>query len=282
MEQPEKKIIDLEKIIRDKNPRLHKLLPGFVMNYIRKVIHEKRANEFLAIHGEKKGFDFVRAVIREFNVNVRVVGAEHIPSSGGCIFASNHPLGGLDALALLQVIAEKRTDLKFIVNDILMKLENLKELFTGVNKHGKTASETLLEIDQLYGSEKGVLIFPAGLVSRKQGGKIRDLEWKKSFITKAKKYKRNIVPVYIDARNSNKFYNIAIWRKRMGIGANIEMFYLVDEMYAQQNKTITLIFGKAIPWETLDRSNSDQQWATIIKEKVYAMGEKHGTEKKRV
>jgi putative hemolysin len=272
MHKPEKKFIDLAEIIREKNPKLHKVLPRFVLNYIRRVIHEEKVNDFIVRHGDKHDFDFVHEVLNEFQVRIKVEGGVHIPSSGGCIFASNHPLGGLDAMALLEVISKKRTDLKFIVNDILLQLKNLQGLFVGVNKHGKTSAQMLEEIDALYGSQKGVLIFPAGLVSRKQGGKIMDLEWKKSFITQAKKHERSIIPVYVDAKNSNWFYNLSLWRKRMGVGANIEMFYLVDEMYHQRGKTITLIFGKPLPPSLFDRSRTDKAWAQAVKEHVYALG----------
>src|SRR6185295_11423923 len=139
--------------------------------------------------------------LERFKVKTISKGEEHIPLQGGFIMASNHPLGGLDALALLDVVSHRRKDLKFIVNDILLQLKNLKGLFIGVNKHGKNAQENLAAIDELYASDKGVLIFPAGLVSRKQNIVIKDLEWKKSFITKAKKHKRNVMPVHIEGKN---------------------------------------------------------------------------------
>ena len=266
------KPINVEEIIREKNPKLAKVLPGFVLRYIKRVIHEKEVNEFIHLHGGKHDMEFVRAVLAEFEVKLNVVGEENIPAQGGCIIASNHPLGGLDALALFETISKKRSDMRFIVNDILLQLKNLEGLFIGVNKHGKNSAQMLEEIDKLYASEKAVLIFPAGLVSRKHGSRVSDLEWKKSFITKAKKYQRNIIPVFIDARNTNWFYNLARWRKRMGIGANIEMFYLVDEMYHQRHKTITLIFGEPIPFDTFDKRHSDHKWAELVKEHVYALG----------
>jgi 1-acyl-sn-glycerol-3-phosphate acyltransferase len=272
MSTTEKKFIDLEQIIREKNPRLLKVLPRFVISYIRRVIHEKQVNEFIAVHGEKQDMDFIKAVVELFEINIVVKGEENIPALGGCIFASNHPLGGLDAVTLLEVISRKRTDLKFIVNDILLQLKNLSGIFTGVNKHGKTSAQRLEEIDKLYSSQQGVLIFPAGLVSRKQGKEIRDLEWKKSFITQAKKHDRSIIPVFISAKNSSWFYNLAKWRKRIGIGANLEMLYLVDEMYQQHNKTITIIFGEALTPSQFDKTHSDKEWAAIVKEHVYALG----------
>lgn len=267
----EKKFIDLKKIFRDKNPRLARMMPGFILNYLRRVIHEDGVNAFIEKHGEKMDIEFVRAGLQEFNIHVISKGEEYIPQQGGFVIASNHPLGGLDAFALMHIVAQKRKDIKFIVNDILLQMKNLKGLFAGVNKHGANAQKSLQEIDALYASGQGVLIFPAGLVSRKQNGEIKDLEWKKSFITKAKKYKLNIIPVHIEGQNTQRFYNLANWRKKFGITANIEMFFLVDELFKQTNKTITITFGEPVSWAIFDKSQNDHAWAEWMKEKVYGL-----------
>lgn len=263
--------VDIEHALKSKNPKLHKMLPGFVMRYIKRVTHEKEMNEFLAVHGHKYDFDFIEAVLDYFKINLKVKGLENIPEKGGVVIACNHPLGGLDALALMHAVSKKRTDIKFIVNDILLQITNLQGIFVGVNKHGRNSNNSLSTIDSLYASEHAVMIFPAGLVSRKQKGEVKDLEWKKSFISRSKKYERNIVPVHIKAKNSKKFYNLALWRKRFGIKANIEMFYLIDEMYKQHNQSITITIGEAIPSFVLDKSNTDQVWAEKLKEHVYAL-----------
>lgn len=263
--------VNIEEAIKSKNPKLYKRLPRFVLNYIKRVTHEKEMNDFFPVHGHKWNLDFVKAVLDYFNIKIEVKGAENIRSTGGVVYASNHPIGSLDALALLEVLGKHRTDLKFIVNDILLQIKNLDGIFVGVNKHGKNANNLVKDLDVLYGSEQAVLIFPAGLVSRKQKGLIRDLEWKKSFITKAKKHQRDIIPVYIHGANSNKFYNLGKWRKRFGIKANIEMFYLIDEMFKQRDKTITIVFGKPVPSSTFDKTHSDLEWAGIMKDQVYAM-----------
>lgn len=263
------KFIDVKKIFHDKNPRLAVLLPSFIVNYVKRIVHEDDINNFIDHHGHKTEFDFVEAILTEFKVRVTYQGLDNIPVNGGFIMAANHPLGGMDAMALLSVVSKRRRDVKFIVNDILMQLKNLKGLFIGVNKHGKNAQESLAAIDALYASNMGVLIFPAGLVSRKQEGFIKDLEWKKSFVTKAKKYQRNIIPVHIEGANTNRFYNIANFRKRIGIKANIEMFFLADEMFKQANKTIAITIGKPVPFETFTDEKNDTGWADQIKNSVY-------------
>ncbi|MFN8153929.1 MAG: 1-acyl-sn-glycerol-3-phosphate acyltransferase [Bacteroidia bacterium] len=272
-DQPTKKFIDVEEVIRSKNPALVKWLPGFALRYIKRIIHEDHINAFLAINGEKKSFDFVDAIINEFGVKVTVEGFENLPAEGGCIVASNHPIGGLDGIALIQATAKKRKDLKFIVNDLLMNIKNLEDVFVGVNKHGKNTAQVLDQIDTYYAGEGVVIIFPAGLVSRKQNGVIRDLQWKKSFVTKAKKYQRNIIPVHITGKNSNFFYNLSLIRGKLGIKANIEMFYLMDEMYHQLGKNIHIRFGKPIQHTVLTSQYNDGQWADKIKEHIYNLAE---------
>lgn len=269
----EKKIpqIDIENLIRSKNPKLLNVLPGFVLSYIKKILHQNEVNDFLKLHHHEYGLDFARAVINEFDVKVNSTGLQNIPKTGGVVIASNHPLGGLDALPLMSELGKVRTDMKFLVNDLLMNLENLGPLFVPVNKHGKNALENTQRISETYASNNCTLIFPAGLVSRKQNGVIKDLEWHKSFITQSVKHQRNIIPVFIDAHNSKFFYNLALWRKRLGIKANIEMFYLVNEMYKQKNKSINIIFGEAIPYTRFTKEHSDRHWAREVKEYVYSL-----------
>jgi putative hemolysin len=264
------KFIDIEKIIASKNPRLLKWMPGFVLRYIKRILHEKDVNDFMKAHGHLRDLDFIHKVLDVFNTKVVVQGLENIPAEGGFILAANHPLGGFDGLALMQAVGQRRKDIQFLVNDILFWLGTMDNLFIPVNKHG--TQNALAKIEEAYASEHAVLIFPAGLVSRKQSGVIKDLEWRKSFISKAQQYNKPVVPCFIEGRNSSFFYNLSLWRRRLGIKANIEMFYLVDEMFRQQNKTITIIFDQPIPAATFDRSRSQKEWAELMKQHVYALG----------
>ena len=266
-----KNFIDLEKIFNDKNPKLAKLLPGFFISYLKMVIHQDELNAAIYRNRNKFGVDFLYAILNDFGVIVKSIGIENLPESGRHIIASNHPLGGLDGMALMQEVSRRRKDFLFPVNDLLMNLPNLKELFIPVNKHGSNA-ENIKLFNQTFESDVLLLYFPAGLVSRKQKGKILDLEWKKTFLTKAIQFKRDIIPVHIDGRNSDFFYNFANLRKNLRLKANIEMLYLVDEMYKQKDKTVTITFGKPIPYQTFDKQHSHAAWAAIIKQHVYALG----------
>ena len=271
-ESKSKKFIDVEGVIHEKNPRLLKILPRFLINWIKKKLHQDHINKGIEIYKNAYEHDFNEAALNYMGAKVSWEGLENVPAEGGVIIASNHPLGGLDGLALIKAVSNVRLDVRFLVNDILLKLVNFQRLFVGVNKVGKTAADALKVIDSTYSSEHAVLVFPAGLVSRKQNGVIKDLEWKKSFITQAIKHKRMIVPVYIDGQNSKFFYNLALWRKRLGIKANVEMFFLADEMVKQNNKTIHVKFGKPFSYEVFDKRHNHNEWAQLVKAYVYEMG----------
>lgn len=266
-----KKFIDVEKIIADKNPKLLKFMPGFIINYIKRIIHQKEINTVINEYHDLYGYDFCEAVLNRFNIKVDIEGIENIPENGGIVFAGNHPFGGLEALAHVKAIHPLRPDVKFIVNDILLNLRNMKDLFVGVNKHGATSKETARQMNDLFGSGKAVFIYPAGLVSRKIKGKVQDLEWKKTFISRSKRYDSQVIPVFTGGKQLSRFfYNLSNFRKWLGIKANIEMFYLVNEMMKQKNSTFRVVFGKPISTKTFDRSKNDHEWTQWVRNKVYS------------
>ncbi|MCB9195976.1 MAG: 1-acyl-sn-glycerol-3-phosphate acyltransferase [Flavobacteriales bacterium] len=268
----EHRLIDVEKAIRDKNPKLLKWMPGLLMRYIKKTLHQEELNEIIYRNSHKQGKDFIDAGVEEMGINVTYSGLENIPTEGGVYLAANHPLGGLDGVAFMHVVSQVRLDLKFFVNDLLMQVKNYGPFFVPVNKHGMNGRDYKHRFEAVYQSEECLLIFPAGLVSRKQsGGRIEDLQWKKSIILKAQEYNKPIIPVHITAKNSNKFYNIAYWRKKFGIKANLEMFFLADEMFKQRGKTIHFEIGKPIPASHWDESKKPEEWVQWLKEKVYSM-----------
>lgn len=254
----------------DKNPRLRKWLPGFIQRYIKRIVHEKDINTLMGNIGHLKGMEFLEALLtKELHTKIVLKGEENIPKEGGCIIASNHPLGGLDGIALMYAVGQVRTDFQFLVNDILLNIKNLEQFFIPVNKVGDNPRAATRLIEETYAKDIPILVFPAGLVSRKLPQGIADLEWKKSFISKAVRYNKSIIPTYVGGRNSNWFYNLSNFRRKLGIKANLEMFYLADELFKQRNQTITITFGAAIQPTHFDKSKTHQEWATDLRTLVY-------------
>lgn len=266
------KPVYIEQLFKSKNPRLARMIPGFVYSFLKRVIHQNEINEFIAKYGDRKGLDFSDGILEFLDVSYNVVGEENLPSPDGrYIFASNHPLGGPDGIILISFLGTRYKQLKFPVNDLLLNLKNLNNIFLAVNKHGALAKEAVTAIENAYASDTQIIMFPAGMVSRKSHGVVTDAEWQKSFISKAIQYQRDIVPIYVDGKNSNFFYNLANFRTGIGLKINLEMLYLPDETFKKRGQNFTIHIGKPIHWQTLDKSKKPIEWAQEVKKIVYGL-----------
>ena len=262
--------IDIKQVLRQKAPSVARKIPGFMVDYLIRTVHQDELNEILRRYHDKDGVAFMQELIGYFDLNLELVNEENIPAEGRYIFASNHPLGGLDGICLSAIIGGRFDGkIRYLVNDLLLYLSNLRSIFVPINKHGAQGKKNAELIEKAYASDNQIITFPAGLCSRKQNGKIQDTEWKKSFIQKAVEYRRDIVPVFFEGRNSNFFYRLANMRKALGIKMNYEMIYLPDEMFKSKHKTYSIHFGKPIPWQTFDSSRKPAEWAEGVKEIVY-------------
>lgn len=265
-------LIDIDKVLREKAPKQSKYVPKFVVSYLKRIVHQDELNGFLRGAKDKVGVDFLKASLDFLDAHLVVKGEENLPTDGRlCTFVSNHPLGGQDGLALGYVLGTRYGGkIKYLVNDLLMNLHGLAPLCIPINKTGRQAKDFPRLVEAGFASDNQLLMFPAGLCSRRQkGGVIRDLEWKKAFIVKSVQHRRDVVPIHFDGRNSDFFYNLANLCKALGIKFNIAMLYLADEMLKNRHKTFTITIGKPIPWQTFDKSRTPLQWAQYVKDIVY-------------
>jgi 1-acyl-sn-glycerol-3-phosphate acyltransferase len=265
-----KKFIDVEKILKEKAYKLYRWLPRFAINWLKKKLHEDDINATMLHLGEKQGLDFNAEGLKKIGANVESVNAHLVPKHGKVTIASNHPLGGLDGMALIKAVGEVRPDVRFFVNDVLKNLKNYGEIFVAVNKLGSASASSLRVMEEVFRKENAVLIFPSGLVSRKQNGLVRDLKWRKSFVTQAIDHKRMVQPVFIEGENSKFFYNFAKWRKRLGIKVNIEMLFLPDEMFMANRKTIKIHFSKPFEASIMDSSKTHREWSELVYKFIYS------------
>ena len=267
-------LIDIDKVLKEKAPDKAKYIPRFVVSYLKHIVHQDELNEMLTELGDLQGVDFAKRTLELLDNKIVVHGAENLPSDDRFYtFVSNHPLGGADGLALGAVIGEHyQGKIKFLVNDLLMNLHGLAPFFIPINKTGKQSKDFPRRVEAGFASKENQLImFPAGICSRKQNGVIKDLPWKKTFVTKSVEYQRDVVPIYFDGRNSDFFYNLANACKWLGIKFNIAMLYLADEMLKNRHKTFNVTIGKPIPWQTFGHSKTPSEWAQFVKEIVYKL-----------
>lgn len=268
--------VDVAKVLGAKGVSL----PKPVLRWVERLLHVDEINETIYKDRHLFGLDFVYAFTEgrqpwELGMTIDVQGQENIPREGSPMIVGNHPLGGPDGLALMGAVGRVRQDLQFPVTDFLLYLPGLKELFVPIDKVNKNRSVEALE--RAFAGPNTLMYYPSGAASRRQKGVIKDLEWKPTFVKKAVKYGRDILPVYTDARNRDIFYTVANLRKRLGIKFSYEMAMLPAEMFAQRGKRIGITFGRAIPWQTFDRRHTAAEWAALLREHVYKLKDNPGT-----
>ena len=266
-------LIDIDRILREKAPSKAKYVPGFVVSYLKRIIHQDELNEFLVRSQGKVGVEFLEACMEFLDAHLDVRGMENLPDDGRlCTFVSNHPLGGQDGISLGYMLGKHYDGrVKYLVNDLLMNLHGLAPLCIPINKTGRQAKDFPLQVEAGFSSDNHIIMFPAGLCSRRQQGVIKDLEWKKTFVVKSVQHQRDVVPIHFEGRNSDFFYNLANLCKTLGIKFNIAMLYLADEMLKNRHKTFRVTIGKPIPWQTFDKSRTPSQWAAYVQDLVYRL-----------
>ena len=265
--------INLDSIIKNKSPKLHKRMPGFVINIIKKIIKVDKFNHILQSCDGLKNIEFLRGALDIMKIERNAIGTHNIDPTKSYVFASNHPLGGLDGLVLLEII-NKYNGAVIVVNDLLMNVEPLKDMFIPINKHGGQNSDTSRSMKKAFDSNMQVVFFPAGLCSRRIKGKITDLKWKKTFLAKAIEHKRDIIPVYVNNVNSRLFYTVSSIRKWLGLKMNLEMILLPSEMFRDKPTRINVTFGEPISYKTFQRDCNYNQELKIIRKKCYELENK--------
>lgn len=275
MREISEKTIDLDKVLADKMGARAKYVPGLLKSWLKKIIHQDEVNDFLWESRDKTGVEWLDACVKYLDMTLVVEGSENLPSKDDgrlYTFVSNHPLGGIDGVALGSIIGRHYDgNFRYLVNDLLMNLPGLAPLCIPINKTGRQSRNFPAMVEAGFKSDHHMLMFPAGLCSRMTNGVIRDIPWKKTFISKSVEAQRDVVPIHFSGQNSNFFYKLANFCKRAGIKFNIAMLFLVDEMYKNVHGKFTVTIGKPIPWQTFDKSKSPAAWAQWVQDKVYEL-----------
>ena len=268
------KTIDLDNILRSKMGSKAKWVPRPLVWWLKRIIHQDQVNAYLWESRHLTGTEWLEECVRYLDATLEIVGEENLPAKDDgrlYIFVSNHPLGGEDGVALGAIIGRHYDGrFRYLVNDLLMNLPGLAPVSIPINKTGKQGRDFPKLVETGFQSDNHMLMFPAGLCSRRHNGKVEDIPWKKTFISKSVEYQRDVVPIHFGGHNSNFFYRLANFSDRF-LPFNLAMLFLVDEMYKNVHKTFRVSIGKPIPWQTFDKTKTPMEWAQFVKEQVYKL-----------
>ena len=275
MEKVTEKTIDIDKILKSKMGTKSRYVPRPLVTWLKHITHQDQVNEFLWNNKDLVGTDWLVACVKYLDMSLEIRGQENLPDKNDgklYTFVSNHPLGGIDGVAIGSIIGRHYDNkFKYLVNDLLMNLPGLAPLCIGINKTGSQSRNFPAMVETGFSSDDHMVMFPAGLCPRKIDGKIQDIPWKKTFITKSVEHKRDIVPIHFSGHNSMFFYRLANICKMLGIKFNIAMLFLVDEMYKNRHQSFQITIGKPISWQTFDKSKTPTQWAQEVRARVYQL-----------
>ena len=269
--------IDIEEVIAAKSPKLKKYTPSFLINLVKKVIHQDEINEILSSYGHLSGVDFASAALHHLGITYTIHGLDNINKDERYIIASNHPMGGLDGMIIIEVFGRLFKSVKFVVNDLLYFIVPLKPVFLPINKYGKQSQDAAKLLNDSYYSNDQILYFPAGLCSRLIHKEVTDIEWRKSYITQAIKYNRAILPLFFDGENSKFFYRFARLRSALHIKPSLETALLPHEMFKKRGSHFNIYVGNPLSCEEIKNSKSVTEWNKIIRNQVYRLKERYGT-----
>lgn len=269
------KTIDIDNILKSKMGAKAKFVPRPLVAWLKHIVHQDQVNDYLWESRHLVGTEWLEECVRYLDATLNIVGSENLPDKNDgrlYTFVSNHPLGGEDGVALGAIIGRHYDGrFRYLVNDLLMNLPGLAPLCIPINKTGKQGRDFPKIVEAGFQSDYHMLMFPAGLCSRKRNGVVHDLPWKKTFITKSVEYHRDVVPIHFGGRNSNFFYRLSNISDRCVKKVNIAMLFLVDEMYKNTGNTFTVKIGKPIPWQTFDKSKTPMEWAEFVEDEVYKL-----------
>ena len=270
-----KKVIDLDSVLRQRMGNRARWVPGILVSWLKHIVHEDELNHFLTLADGKVGSEWLRACLDYLDMTIEVDGMEHLPKKNDgrwYTFVSNHPLGGIDGIAIGELLGRTYDDqFRYLVNDLLMYLPGLAPLCIPINKTGKQSRNFPAMVEAGFKGENHIVMFPAGICSRQRGKEIHDLPWKKTFLTKSVETHRDIVPIHFSGANSKFFYRLANFSDRYIKKVNIAMLFLADEMFKNRGKTFRITIGEPIPYTRFDHSRSAAEWAQIIEEEVYQL-----------
>ena len=268
------KTIDIDKILRGKIGEKMKFVPSPLVGWLKRIAHQDEVNAFLWESRGKTGVEWLEACVKYLDMTLEVEGKENLPDPNDnklYTFVSNHPLGGEDGVALGAIIGRHYNGrFRYLVNDLLMNLPGLAPVCIPINKTGHQSRNFPAMVKAGFESNNHMLMFPAGLCSRRHKGVIRDITWTKTFISKSIEYQRDIVPIHFSGQNSDFFYRLANFSDKY-LPFNLAMLFLVDEMYKNVHKAFRVTIGKPIPWQTFDKSRSPIEWAQYVKDQVYSL-----------
>ncbi|WP_192889489.1 lysophospholipid acyltransferase family protein [Vibrio bathopelagicus] len=227
---------------------------------------------------ELSSFEFMHHTLSALNIDYSVsAGAtDNIPEEGPVVIVANHPLGAIEGVILADLVGSVRKDVKVLANELLKRLPELDDLFIGVDvfnsKESKRTNAKAIRDANRHLADGGLLIvFPAGEVSsyRKGAKTLTDIAWSKSVAKFVKRHQATTVPIFINGKNSELFYQAG------RIHPLLRTALLGRELLNKQATTISISIsiGSSIPYSEIKSFEQEMDIVNYLRLNTYLMSQ---------
>lgn len=264
-------IYDLQEMV----PLFRTRFGTFLGKLLIKYLCVEKINELHGDHSDLRGADFTSAILEDERVNIRYTIhneeiLNHLPE-GAFIVISNHPVGSIDGVIMIDIFARRRSDFKVMVNGVLTKIGALDENFIPVKPDSERQGANLKNVNGIRSSFERLRgghpmgFFPSGAISSYNPvkGIICDIPWSHNVIRLIRKAKVPVYPVFFDFYNSKFFY----WLSK--INWKVRMLRIPAEVFNKRGKVLNVYVREPIPADRITAITDDEQLAEFLYNRTY-------------
>lgn len=234
-----------------------------------------KVNKAHANNCHLRGADFTTALLKDplINLNYRIHYEERLNNlpEGAFVTVSNHPIGSLDGIILIDIFARRRPDFKVMVNGILNKIGAMGDNFIAVKPDSNNQGANMSNINgvrlSLQRLKEGhpMGFFPAGAISfyNKKEKAVRDLTWTRSVVRLIQKSKVPVYPVYFDFQNSKFFYWLG------NIDWRIRTLRIPTEAFNKRGRTVDVYIGEPVSAEDIQHFQTEKELGDFLYSRTY-------------
>ncbi len=274
-------LVTAKEVAKAINLSKYGFLGTFIGWVLMKVTRISGINSYYDSIAHLKGREYSKSILEHFEIEFQIPEDDfkRLPKDGPYITISNHPLGAIDGILLMDLMLQKRDDYKIMANFLLQRMAPLAPYILPVNpfeNHKDSKSSIIGFKNALKHLREGhpLGIFPAGEVSTYKDGKlIVDKPWEEAVLKLIRKAEVPVVPIYFHAKNSKLFYRLSKWKDVFRTAM------IPSQVYTQRNRPIKVRIGQPISVKAQKEHEELKEFGELLRRKTYILANAYEKER---
>ncbi len=229
---------------------------------------------FSAIAQDRREVGFFQKVVDAFDLKVEYpkTALKNIPKTGPLLIVANHPLHGVDGMAIAHIVGQARNDVKIMLTSSFDGIPGVAEhgifVSEGNGPSAKNRSESTREAIDWLQQGHVVILFPAGQGSFLSSSNHKDPvdgPWQKGTSLLIRKSKAKVLPVFVQGGPSKLFQKVRMFFRLAS------MFFLIKELVRQKGSRVILSVGEPISFDEVKEKGTAEEQNQFLRERTYAL-----------